>query len=293
MSSIFQIYILKLFQFERQKKLEREHKRKQEASSLEETKEQIAQLEEKLSSHKTEKHELFHALKKVLYEDDTTRKRTKEAAVPYTNIYLQPTVRPAPGSLYSMKSHPQLLITSQQPQMHPQKRPRSPSPPRSAIPAGYYRQGAAPPSASSSKYPVSYSAASNSGPQTQYGPSQYARLPPQAQDERSAKHMYLSAGRSAGSASRNIYNERDRIASHLSRPLGPPSAAHSSTAITTAAAAAAAYNRPNSMMAGFPRYNLPISTIPQATLSNSPRLAYSQVNLNGSSKPSPSGGSRY
>ena len=49
------------FQFERQKKLER-LKRKQHASSLEETKEQIAQLEQNLAKYKTEKHELFHSL---------------------------------------------------------------------------------------------------------------------------------------------------------------------------------------------------------------------------------------
>merc|ERR1712088_743328 len=68
-------------EFERQKKLEREHKKKQEAQSLEETKEQIAQLEQKLTNYKKEKHELFHTLKKVLYEDDT-RRRSKEAPHP-------------------------------------------------------------------------------------------------------------------------------------------------------------------------------------------------------------------
>ena len=45
------------FQFERQKK-EREIKKKQEALTLEETKEQIAQLETKLADHKEEKHQV-------------------------------------------------------------------------------------------------------------------------------------------------------------------------------------------------------------------------------------------
>ena len=45
------------FQFERQKK-EREIKKKQEALTLEETKEQIAQLEAQLNQHKEEKHQV-------------------------------------------------------------------------------------------------------------------------------------------------------------------------------------------------------------------------------------------
>eukprot|EP00093_Oithona_nana_P009063 09063.XXX_544202_543724_1 [CDS] Oithona nana genome sequencing. len=95
-------------EYERQKKFEREQKKKQEALTLEETKEQIANLEHKLNQYKTEKHELFHTLKKVLH-DDETRRRAKEA--PHPNIYMQPAVRPQ-GGIY-MKPHPQLLITSQ------------------------------------------------------------------------------------------------------------------------------------------------------------------------------------
>ena len=51
-------------EYERLKK-ERENKKKQEASSLEETKEQISQLEQKLTNLKEEKHQLFLTLKKV------------------------------------------------------------------------------------------------------------------------------------------------------------------------------------------------------------------------------------
>ena len=93
------------FQYERQKKMEREHKKKQEALSREETKDEIVKLEQKLANYKTEKHELFYSLKKVLYEDDT-RRRAKEA--PHPNLYLQPTARNAPG-MYKM-GHTQLLI---------------------------------------------------------------------------------------------------------------------------------------------------------------------------------------
>ena len=86
---------------------------------------------------KKDKHELFHTLKKVLYEDDT-RRRSKEAPhPPQPTMYMQSTVRPH-GSVY-MKPNPQLLITSQPAQPPPVKRPRSPSPTRSGIPAAYYR----------------------------------------------------------------------------------------------------------------------------------------------------------
>ena len=61
-------------EYERLKK-EREHKKKQEASSLEETKEQIGQLEHKLTNLKEEKHQLFLTLKKVLNEDETRRRK--------------------------------------------------------------------------------------------------------------------------------------------------------------------------------------------------------------------------
>ena len=95
-----------LLQFERQKKLEREHKKKQEAQTLEETKEQIVQLEQKLSNHKQEKHKLFQTLKKVLYEDETRRNRSE---APHPNLYLQPNVRNAP-SMLRMGHTTQLLI---------------------------------------------------------------------------------------------------------------------------------------------------------------------------------------
>ena len=56
-------------------KRERESKKEQEANNLEKTKEQIALLEEKLSSLKDEKHQLFLTLKKVLNEDDVRRRK--------------------------------------------------------------------------------------------------------------------------------------------------------------------------------------------------------------------------
>ena len=45
--------------------MEREHKKKQEALTLEETKQQIQNFETKLTQLKEEKHQLFNTLKKV------------------------------------------------------------------------------------------------------------------------------------------------------------------------------------------------------------------------------------
>ena len=145
-------------EYERLKK-EREHKKKQEANSLEETKDQISILEEKLSSLKEEKHQLFLTLKKVLNEDETRRrKETSEMNILYppqhsqmfpmtghmapnnpqlTAMYMQPQAR-QPAMYLKPHGHPQSLAPAQQ-----IKRQRTPSPPRSQLPAGvssaYYR----------------------------------------------------------------------------------------------------------------------------------------------------------
>ena len=118
--NIFEPFFFLFFQYERQKKMEREHKKKQEALSREETKDEIVKLEQKLANYKTEKHELFYSLKKVLYEDDT-RRRAKEA--PHPNLYLQPTARNAPG-MYKM-GHTQLLIQPATRKLHSVKKNRN------------------------------------------------------------------------------------------------------------------------------------------------------------------------
>lgn len=58
---------------ERQRR-EREDQQKEQEMTLEETKEQVAQSEQRLSQLKEDKHQLFLQLKKVLNEDDTRRK---------------------------------------------------------------------------------------------------------------------------------------------------------------------------------------------------------------------------
>ena len=67
-------------QFERQK-LAREHKKKQDASTLEDIKEQIQQLESKLDELKREKHELFSTLKRVRR---TIARRVKQRKAKFT-----------------------------------------------------------------------------------------------------------------------------------------------------------------------------------------------------------------
>ncbi|XP_035219162.1 G protein pathway suppressor 2-like isoform X2 [Stegodyphus dumicola] len=52
---------------------EQEMKRKQNAMTLEEIREQLAQLEKKLQELRVEKHEMFLCLKRVLNEDDKRR----------------------------------------------------------------------------------------------------------------------------------------------------------------------------------------------------------------------------
>jgi len=90
-------------------KREREHKKKQQANNLEETKEQITLLEEKLTNLKEEKHQLFLTLKKVLNEDDVRRrKESSEMAVLYPQHptgfpltgHVAPSSNPALGSRY-------------------------------------------------------------------------------------------------------------------------------------------------------------------------------------------------
>ena len=143
-------------EYERLKK-ERENKKMLEATSLDETKKQIAQLEEKLTALKEEKHQLFLTLKKVLNEDDNRRrKETSEL----NNLYPPhgAPVFPLTGhvaqnnpQLTAMYLHPQsrqpmyLKPHSMPPNLAPgqsMKRQRTPSPPRHTIatlPSGHYR----------------------------------------------------------------------------------------------------------------------------------------------------------
>jgi len=141
-------------------KRERENRKKQEANNLEETKEQIAMLEEKLTNLKEEKHQLFLTLKKVLNEDDVRRrKETSEMAVMYPHQHpssgfpltghVAPSSNPTLGSRYMqpmsqvrqsvyMKPGGHALPAVPSPQHIKRQRTPSPTPPAS-IHQPYYQ----------------------------------------------------------------------------------------------------------------------------------------------------------
>lgn len=123
---------------------EQEMKRKQDAMTLEEIKEQLAQLEQKHSCLKEEKHQLFLQLKKVLHEDDNRRRAmVKEAndVISGTHSYPPPGLPVGgPPPMYMIGGGPLMNRTPvvykvgapPQQNMLPtgaMKRPRSPSPP--------------------------------------------------------------------------------------------------------------------------------------------------------------------
>jgi len=139
-------------------KRERENKKKQEANNLEETKEQIALLEEKLTNLKEEKHQLFLTLKKVLNEDDVRRrKETSEMAVMYPHQHpgagfpltghVAPSSNPALGSRYMQPMAQPRQSVYMKPGGHAIppaatqqliKRQRTPSPTPASIQQTYY-----------------------------------------------------------------------------------------------------------------------------------------------------------
>jgi len=115
-------------EYERLKK-EKEKKKMLEATSLDETKKQITQLEEKLTALKEEKHQLFLTLKKVLNEDENRkRKEISEHNSMYGAAHGAP-VFPLTGHV--AQNNPQLAAMY----LHPQSRqPAMYLKPHSALP---------------------------------------------------------------------------------------------------------------------------------------------------------------
>jgi hypothetical protein len=194
-------------EYERLKK-EREHRKKQEATSLEETKEQISELERKLTNLKDEKHQLFLTLKKVLNEDETRRRKESDEMNILYGVSSNSPVLPLTGHT----PHPQhIYMNPRQPShyMKPHipgvpaaaaqiKRQRSPSPPRAQLPnvnSAYYR--AAP---MLGRIPVSsvygHPSASSTGAPTYAMSTSSAAYPfaavTQASREEERKQVYLS-----------------------------------------------------------------------------------------------------
>ncbi|KAK3107395.1 hypothetical protein FSP39_013705 [Pinctada imbricata] len=114
----------------RKKEAELRKKKEQEDSlTLEQTKEQIVELEKKLETLKTEKHELFSQLKKVLHQEDESRKRA--ALKEQSEIHIMQQM----GLPHAAMSGRPMLYRPPQPMvtMAGIKRPRSPSPPPSSV----------------------------------------------------------------------------------------------------------------------------------------------------------------
>lgn len=140
-------------EYERLKK-EREYRKKQEATSLEQTKDQISELERKLTQLKDEKHQLFLTLKKVLNEDETRRRKESDEMNILYGVSTNPPIMPLTGHT-PHNQHIYMNPQSRQPShyMKPHlpglpaavsqiKRQRSPSPPRAPLPnvnSAYYR----------------------------------------------------------------------------------------------------------------------------------------------------------
>lgn len=121
---------------ERQRK-EREATEQQQVMSLGETREQITQLELKLTQLRDEKHQLFLQLKKVLNEDDNRRRQLKEDVI--SDMFKIQTLPSAP--LVSQLFLPQTMPRPMAPQnfKSTSKRPRTPSPPPT-VPVSIYHQ---------------------------------------------------------------------------------------------------------------------------------------------------------
>ncbi|XP_041377918.1 G protein pathway suppressor 2-like [Gigantopelta aegis] len=120
---------------ERTQKEREMKKKKEEADSLtlEQTKEQIGQLEKRLKELETEKHELFSRLKKVLHQEDESRRRTQikeqnEMLLQQQGYQcLQMPVSSHPAMLQGISGRPAMYKHA--PIITGVKRMRSPSPP--------------------------------------------------------------------------------------------------------------------------------------------------------------------
>ncbi|XP_049817164.1 G protein pathway suppressor 2 [Aethina tumida] len=118
---------------------EREAREQQDVMTLGETREQIQQLETKLTQLKEEKHQLFLQLKKVLNEDDNRRRQlVKENDMHLSALQTMPGAF-VPQTVYISPAPRGQQVAGQQ-YKTTVKRPRSPSP-QPAVPVSMYHQG--------------------------------------------------------------------------------------------------------------------------------------------------------
>lgn len=257
-------------EYERLKK-ERESKKQMEASSLDETKKQIAQLEEKLTALKDEKHQLFLTLKKVLNEDETRRRKENidqnsqypghgAPVFPLTGhmaqnnsqlaaMYLQP--HPRQPAMY-LKPHnlPPALPPAQS-----IKRQRTPSPPRQPLSLSSAHYRSVPSTAHSRSYghPASAISSAGAGPGYHFPGSGAGS----SREEERKQPVYLSHQARYGAV--EAKSERD---SRARLAVAPPAHVQPIALTTT---------RAGSFSSGYP-----VPSLALASSSLPPRLAYSQ-----------------
>ena len=254
-------------EYERLKK-ERESKKQMEASSLDETKKQIAQLEEKLTALKDEKHQLFLTLKKVLNEDETRRRKENidqnslypphgAPVFPLTGhmaqnnsqlaaMYLQP--HPRQPAMY-LKPH---NLPPAMPPAQSIKRQRTPSPPRQplTLSSGHYRS--VPSTAHSRNYGHPASAISSAGGYHGHFPGSGAA----AREEERKQPVYLSHQARYGVEGKSDRDSRARLS------VAPPAHVQPIALTTT---------RAGNFSSGYP-----VPSLALASSSLPPRLAYTQ-----------------
>ncbi|KAG5870984.1 hypothetical protein JTB14_013455 [Gonioctena quinquepunctata] len=141
---------------------EREAREQQDVMTLGETREQISQLETKLTQLKEEKHQLFLQLKKVLNEDDNRRRQKENNENMIALQSLPPNM--VHQQLYIQQQHPQQpqqsrlapmgqqQVQMQQSAFKTTKRGRSPSPPPQVPVSLYHGYGYKPPTVGTSSY---------------------------------------------------------------------------------------------------------------------------------------------
>jgi len=283
-------------EYERLKK-EREYRKKQEATSLEETKDQISDLERKLSKLKDDKHQLFLTLKKVLNEDETRRRKETDEM----NILYGQTHNTAPLPLSGHAAHNQHIYMNPQsrqpnhymkphipglPSVAQVKRQRTPSPPRaplSAMNSAYYRSAPHPnaripvssvyghPSASSTGAPT-YAMSASSNPAYPFAVTQSSREEERKQVYLSQPGRFIQQIEAPGQKPPSFPQDRDRARIGLA-----PGASHSQAVALNA-------SRPSgSITSGFPlRSSASLASVANSLMTTgapslSSRLSYTQA----------------
>ncbi|KAK7105807.1 G protein pathway suppressor 2-like isoform X2 [Littorina saxatilis] len=220
----------------RKEREQRKKKEEEEALTLEQTKEQISQLEKRLDQLRSDKHQLFLQLKKVLNQEEETRRRAqlKEQSEmlslqqqAYSQHGLGPSGHPVMLQASHMSSRPTLYKPVQMPVQAPMKRARSPSPPPSSSYQSNYH--------SDSKYPYS---ASKPGP----SPHLYAQHA-QSSDFKMSNYPQSQSGQSVyGSQSAHSYVQQ------------PQQPAVSVTTFQTGQAASGKYSGSQSAFSTYPSH---------------------------------------